>query len=165
MKCYECGDDGHGAWDCPNKRYIADGDVYPPRPPLRHDPAPPTADYLEARQQLNMPSSGPQILSVACPWCKAPPWRRCHNPGTGRDTDPHTARQEAAGLGQHRPSRRLRDLALRQAAESRRTRQLLLRCRAGVRNARDCPALAMFGERMRPAAHLTQEQFAGEFGI
>lgn len=124
VKCWDCGDDGHIAADCMNRIHTAP-QPYPPRPSLRHDPDPPTADYMAARQQLNMPSSGQQIISVACPWCKTPPWRRCHNPGTGRDTDPHTARQEAAGLGQPRPSRRLRDLALRQLAEARATHQLI----------------------------------------
>jgi hypothetical protein len=67
-----------------------------------------------------MPSSGPGVLSVSCPWCRVPRWRRCVNSGTGQETDPHYARQEAAGTDQ--PSARLRDLALAQVAESRASR-------------------------------------------
>lgn len=114
--CFECGDTGHLAYSCPNRAYLNSVSF------MRREPDPPTADYLQARADLNMPSSGPQILSAACPWCKAGKWQRCVNPGTGRETDPHTARQDAAGIGQPRPSRRLLDLALRQAAESRASR-------------------------------------------
>ncbi len=121
ITCWDCGDEGHAAYDCPNRPYIRDY-LKTGAPLPRIEPDPPTAEYLAAREQLNMPGSGQQVISVACPWCKAPPWRRCSNPGTGRETDPHAARQEAAGLGQPRPSRRLRDLALRQVTESRRER-------------------------------------------
>jgi hypothetical protein len=119
LTCFTCGDNGHGAWDCPNIPYLGQATA---RPFTRTDPDPPTTEYLQARADLNMPSSGPQILSVACPWCKAAPWRRCTNVGSNRDTDPHTARQEAAGLGRPRPSRRLLDLARAQVAESRTSR-------------------------------------------
>jgi hypothetical protein len=98
-------------------------DVYPPRPPLRIDPAPPTADYLAAREAVAMPTSGPEILSAGCPWCHVPAYRRCVNVGTGRDTDPHYARQGAAGI--ERPSIRLQELARKQVDESRRARQVV----------------------------------------
>jgi hypothetical protein len=42
------------------------------------------------------------------------------NTALGSETDPHYARQEAAGVAQ--PSVRLADLALRQVAESRAAR-------------------------------------------
>ena len=119
VKCWDCGDDGHIASDCMNRIHTAP-EPYPPRPPLRHDPAPPTAEYLAAREEISMPASGPEILSVACPWCHVPAYRRCINVGTRQDTDPHYERQRAAGV--ERPSIRLLEEARCQVDESRRAR-------------------------------------------
>jgi Zinc knuckle len=118
FKCFECGDDGHLAYDCPNLTHLRST-----RPFERVDPDPPTAEYLAAREAMGEPSSGPALLAVACPWCHAPKWRRCVNVGTGRETDPHYARQEQAGVEQ--PSVRLIELAKRQVAESRAARELV----------------------------------------
>ncbi len=114
LTCWDCHQPGHVAADCTWKRELA---PLPARPWTRTEPTDPTPAYLQERQRLGMTSSGPAVLSVACPWCSAPKYRRCVNMGTGGETDPHYARQAAAGVEQ--PSLRLADLALRQVAESR----------------------------------------------
>ena len=117
LTCWNCQQPGHVAADCLYKRELA---PRPPRPPVMRDPDPPNEAYLQERQRLGMTSSGPDVLSVACPWCKAGPRRRCLNTGIGTETDPHYARQEAAGVA--RPSVRLVELAREQVRESRSSR-------------------------------------------
>jgi Zinc knuckle len=114
--CFKCGLEGHFAADC---AYTAElgRPVWPAPVAPRAEGTPPSPAYLKERQRLGMASSGPDVLSADCPWCKAPRWRACVNTGTGAETDPHYARQAAAGVA--RPSLRLADLALSQVAESR----------------------------------------------
>ena len=119
LTCWNCDQPGHVAADCTWKRELA-RPVWPPPVPRWSDPVPPSPAYLQERQRLGMPSSGPGVLAVSCPWCKASPGRACVNTGTAADTDPHYARQEAAGVAQ--PSLRLAELALAQVAESRAAR-------------------------------------------
>ena len=117
LTCWNCQEPGHVAAECLYKRELA---PRPAMPLVQRDPDPPTEAYLQERRRLGMTSSGPVVLSVSCPWCKAGPWRRCLNSGTGGETDPHYARQEAAGVAQ--PSVRLVELARQQVRESRLSR-------------------------------------------
>ena len=122
--CFRCGDPDHFVRDCPDTARAelggSPGPAWQPPVPPRVPGTDPTPAYLQERQRLGMPASGPAVLSVACPWCKAPQWRRCVNTALGAETDPHYARQEAAGVAQ--PSIRLAHLALAQVAESRSAR-------------------------------------------
>ena len=116
ITCWTCDQPGHTAATCPHAAALA-RPAWPPPVPPRAPATAPTTGYLEERQRLGIASSGPAVLSVPCPWCESPRWRRCVNTGTGRETDPHYARQVEAKADI--PSIRLRELALAQVAESR----------------------------------------------
>jgi len=95
--CYRCGQAGHTRARCP------DAQGFPPAPPegapeatytpprftaSHHQPDPPSAAYLQAKDRLGIPGDGP-VLTVACPWCEAGPYRGCVNPGTGKTKRTH----------------------------------------------------------------------------
>jgi hypothetical protein len=120
LTCWNCQEPGHVAANCLYARDLARPSVPGALAAARIEPDPPSPGYLQERQRLGMTSTGSGVLSVACPWCRVPRWRRCLNSATGCETDPHYARQEAAKTLQ--PSARLRDLALAQVAESRAAR-------------------------------------------
>ena len=118
--CYDCGDDGHLAYDCPNRPYLRGGQI------MRRDPDPPTADYLAVREELGMPSGDlGEILLIACPWCGRGPRSMCVNPGTGRNKiQAHDARYEAAGITPPRNGI-IQRIAREQVAESRAVHQVI----------------------------------------
>lgn len=123
ITCWNCDQPGHIAADCNWKRETAGRPPGLPPVPLRVPGTAPTQAYIQERQRLGMASAGPDVLSVPCPWCDSPRWRRCVNSATGAETDPHYARQKEAKVDV--PSVRLRDLALRQVAESRALRSVV----------------------------------------
>jgi hypothetical protein len=61
--------------------------------------APPTAEYLQTRERLGMPSqparAQPAAMQHGCPWCGATIAQPCYVAATGRRLpQPHEARQE-----------------------------------------------------------------------
>lgn len=133
MKCFNCEQDGHMAWQCPWKHELsgipdpipADSTPTPPPfDPTRQEGRPPTAGYLAERERLGMPSD-PQaiaLLEARCPWCDSGPWQHCLNRALGTVTPFHEARWTAAGM--QAPRRAVyADVARRQVDEIRTERE------------------------------------------
>lgn len=126
MDCYRCGQEGHSRSECPERWPATAATRASPvavtsdydRVPLRHEPDPPTPQYLQAREQVGIPSHA-VYTAIGCPWCRVGPYQQCINVATQRATPPHQGRLDAAGI---KADTARRDIALRQVTESRAAR-------------------------------------------
>lgn len=63
--------------------------------PVTHQPIPPSAEYLGARERLGFQSYA-DAISRACPWCHARAGQPCQNTDGRRRNEPHEARRVAS---------------------------------------------------------------------
>jgi hypothetical protein len=123
MKCFNCQQEGHMAWQCDWIPGAGPEWATTPQPlhVTRRPPDAPSDSYLTAKAELGMITNPDLItlLATPCPWCLSGPHQVCVNRALGTPKrDYHEARYTAAGV---EPPRRpaLADVARRQVDEMR----------------------------------------------